>query len=429
MADDSQYGGSLLDHVDESATVADTSMFDSPADIPDYPTLDVFGHFEILGRLARGGMAEIFLAREPGYGGLKRHVVLKRVLPEYEAREEFRNMFLEEARMATRLYHQNVCHVYECGNFDGRTFMTLEWVYGITLRKLIRRAGHAVPPLLTAHIIANVASALDYVHNATGVDGKPLNIIHRDVTPHNVMLGWDGRIKLLDFGIAKTSTNLEAEKNIQGKFANLSPEQAMGKPFDNRCDIFSLGICLYEALTGRPLYHRDSPPATMRAIVEEATPSVRDVKPDCPPELDAIVRKALQKRPQDRYRTAGAMQRALEQYIAAQGALVDAPQVASFLDRTFDESEKVPLKAKSAKLTGTFTSLTGSAATGSFGPFGTDGAPPGRPDSLPPPAVVPRSHQKQRQQQTMILVGGAILLAVVGLAAGGLLVWALGLAG
>lgn len=347
--------------------------------IPDYPTLAYLGPFEILGRLARGGMAEVYLAREPQESGEPRHVVLKRVLPERESDEDFIQMFRSEGSLAVRLYHPNVCHVYECGELEGTTFMTLEFVYGVTLRKLLRRASSegGLPPRIAAHIAAKVALALGYVHQAKGVDGRPLDIIHRDVSPHNVMIGWDGRIKLLDFGIAKTSNEEEEAGVLKGKHSYLSPEQAQGRPLDHRCDIFALGICLYEALTCRPLYHRDNMLATLEAIIREPTPSARAHNDQVPPEIDAVVHRALQKDPANRFQTGRQMADAIDDFLWRSGGMVGPFDVVKVLDELFPEDERSPLPANAANLTGSFQALTGSLPlTGSFGPFGTQSERP-----------------------------------------------------
>ncbi|MCU0672126.1 MAG: serine/threonine protein kinase, partial [Myxococcota bacterium] len=213
----SEYG-SLFDDDGDERTVVDLDLDEQPA-VPHYPALAAFGPFEILGRLARGGMAEVYLAREPTADGKPRHVVLKRILPEREDDAEFIRMFREEAALARNLYHPNVCHVYEAGELDGRTFMTLEWVYGVSLRDLLRRASRqgGIPIRIACHVAAR------------------------------------------DFGIAKTSEAEEQTEGgvLKGKHAYLAPEQARGRAVDPRTDIFALGIVLHELLTGRPLYHRN----------------------------------------------------------------------------------------------------------------------------------------------------------------------------
>ncbi len=426
---------------EEEGTVVDMSLDESPQ-VPAYPALAQFGPFEILGRLARGGMAEVYLGREPSTTGQPRHLVLKRILPEREDDVEFGRMFQEEADIATRLYHPNVCHVYEAGEIEGTTFMALEWVYGVALRKLLRRAGadRPLPPRIGAHIIARVAAALDYVHHAMGVNGRPLGIIHRDVSPHNIMVSWTGKVKLLDFGIARTSTDQRSEEGVvKGKFSYLAPEQARGKQLDTRCDIFTLGICLYETLTCSPLYHRGGMMPTLEAIVREDVPSARSVLPHLAPELDAIVQRALQKHPDDRFPKAGHMRDALDTWLSKTGGPVSDEEVARYLGLVFGPEDREPLPPQSSQLTGSFQSLTGSLPqSGSYGPFGTDPRkmepvetkvgrptrPADRPPAMPgppppplaglaaPPALTPPKADTGWPPWWVLLVGAIVLVAL-----------------
>lgn len=404
--------GSLFDDDADERTVIDVDL-DGPV-IPNYPALAVYGPFEILGRIARGGMAEVYLAREPSADGKPRHVVLKRILPEREDDADFIRMFREEANLARRLYHPNVCHVYEAGELDGRTFMTLEWVYGVSLRDVLRRAsrrGKAIPVRLACHIAARVAAALDYVHRATGVDGKTLEIVHRDVSPHNVMIGWDGKVKLLDFGIAKTSAQEESDGGVlKGKHAYLSPEQARGHAVDPRTDIFALGIVTHELLTGRPLYHREGVLPTLDAIVNEPPPSPRGARADIPPKVDALVLRALQKAPVQRFPTAGHFRQGLEQALDELGGMVLPGELAKFLDELFGPEDRAPLPEQAAKLTGSFAALTDSYSA-SYGPFSDQ--PRRSPPTVPPPALGPPPIPQATDHKR---VGTIVAVALAGLA-------------
>ncbi|AKF08289.1 serine/threonine protein kinase [Sandaracinus amylolyticus] len=347
--DDGEYG----------RTTIGTDMFGTQ-EVPDYPAIARLGGFEILGRIARGGMAELYLARSRQGDGTVRHVVVKRVLTEMQHDAEMVRMFVEEGRIARRLFHPNVCHVYECGEDQGLTYMALEWVHGVSLRDVIRRSQQhgGLPVPIAVHVIAKIAAALEYVHHARGIDGKPLAIIHQDVSPHNVMLGWKGDVKLLDFGIAKTSAQAQiASNHPQGKYEYMSPEQLCGAPIDARSDIFALGVCLHEALCGRSLHGRESLPMIMSAVVEEPAPSIRSVRPELPEALEHIVAKALAKRPEDRYQSAAEMQRALEAWLDRAGQNVSEARVALIIGGMFDAEDKAPLRPGAANITGTLPAI------------------------------------------------------------------------
>ncbi|MGE0788676.1 MAG: serine/threonine-protein kinase [Sandaracinaceae bacterium] len=371
MTDEPEATADLFDEDGEGdgATVVDTSFWNQPK-VPDYPPLAHFGRFEILGRLARGGMAEVYLAREWDEQGRARHLVVKRILPEMRNDERLMKMFLDEGNIATRLYHQNVCHVYECGEIDGDTFMALEWVWGPSLHTIIERIGgrgSCIPWPVAVEICAQIAGALHYVHNAKGVGGKALSIVHRDVSPHNVMLSWSGAVKLLDFGIAKTSTETTTGGATVGKYGYMSPEQAQSQRVDARSDIFSLGVVLFEALTGKALYDRPTLLATLTAVVREPVPSLSTERPELPESLDQIVQRALAKDPAHRFQSAGELGAALRQMLRSGGHIVSQQRIALFLDGLFKGEEKEPLYSGSRKLTGSFAALTEEGALAALG--------------------------------------------------------------
>ncbi|GAB4195930.1 MAG: hypothetical protein OHK0013_02620 [Sandaracinaceae bacterium] len=305
------------------------------------PAICTFGRFEILGRIAFGGMAEIFLGRETSAVGATRMLAIKRILPHVADDPAFVEMFLDEARLAIQLNHPHICHIYEFGQLEDSYFIAMEWIHGAALGKIIRRARArgGLPPEIVARIIAQVAEALHYAHRARDANGQPLGIVHRDVSPQNIMISYEGQVKLLDFGIAKAQSHTTKTQAgvVKGKFSYMSPQQCMGKPIDARADVFALGVVLYEALVGESLYHRPTEYETMRAVIEEPVPSIRDKKPKLPIELDAIVQKALQKDPQDRFKTAAEMQAALEEWLAGTGRVVTTAKIGELMEKLFEE--------------------------------------------------------------------------------------------
>jgi len=315
---------------------------------PELPAICDFGRFQILGRIAFGGMAEIFLAREETAAGATRNLAIKRVLPHVADDDQFVEMFLDEARLTIQLNHPSICHIYEFGQLEGSHFIAMEWVNGMPLGKVIRRARAqgGFPPEIVCKIIADIAGALHYAHRARDNTGQPMVLIHRDVSPHNIMISYDGNVKLLDFGIAKSrmrATMTEAGV-IKGKFSYMSPQQCLGEKIDQRADIFALGVCFYEALTGKPLYHRKTEYETMRAVIEDPVPSLQEVRPDLPASIEPIVRKALAKSANERYQTAGDMQAALLEWLADQRIFVNSNKVAAMMESLYgQEMRRGPL--------------------------------------------------------------------------------------
>lgn len=321
-----------------------TAIVRAPMDraaVANLPAISTYGRFELLGRLAVGGMAEIYLARERSAveGGGQRHLVLKRILQHVADDGNFVQMFFDEARLAMQLRHPSIVHIYEFGEADGSYFLAMEWVDGVPLTKLIRtaRPHGGLPIPLVVKVIANTAEALHYAHHFRSDEGQVLNIVHRDVSPQNIMVSFDGTVKLLDFGIAKATLShaKTGDGQVKGKFAYMSPQQCMGDPIDGRADIFSLGVVLWETLTGKPLFHRKTQYETMQAVVEGVAPSALEHRPEIGEDLAAIVAKALAPNVEDRYPTAGDMQMALEHWLAMHAEVVPAPRIAMYLDGLF----------------------------------------------------------------------------------------------
>jgi len=321
--------------------------------------------YTILGRLAGGGMADIFLARVISEGGVQRHVVLKRVLAERSRDPQFARMFLDEARLAAQLQHPNIAQLHDIGRLGGSYFFTMEYVHGADLRTVLAtlsRVGRELPINLALVIASGALAALRHAHTRLGADGKPLGVVHRDVSPSNVMVSYEGSVKLLDFGVAKATQHTAESRSgtIKGKIAYLSPEQCQNGGVDPRSDLFSLGIVLHEMLVLRRMYRRDTDFATMMAIVNEPPPVPSSIRPDIPPELDRIVLTALAKDPAQRYGSAGEMLEAIETVAAHQRMVMSSTALGRFLCELVGERPEPWLEVPSQPTTEpTMITITG----------------------------------------------------------------------
>jgi eukaryotic-like serine/threonine-protein kinase len=315
-----------------------------------------FGNYRLQRRLARGGMAEVFLARLIGVEGFERRVAIKRILPHLSESEEFRAMFLDEARLAAQLTHPNIVHIYDFGKVDDYYFIAMEYVDGVDIGRLIRRAKeHPVPFELAARILADVCAGLHFAHNAVDPIGRKLDVVHRDVTPQNVLVSYDGVVKLVDFGIAKAQFAAGKTRPgvVKGKYAYMSPEQVEGKSLDGRSDVFSAGICLYEMLTGVPLFRRDDVTASMREIRDGKPIHPEKHRKDVPEELVKIMRRALQTSRDNRYGTASAMQTDLEKYLKGAAALATSRELSEYVKRELPPVPEETAPSTSAQPAGT----------------------------------------------------------------------------
>jgi len=292
------------------------------------------GPYRIVQRIGVGAMAEVFLAEGPAADAGSAFYALKRILPQLAEEKETVSMFLDEARLAALLVHPSICRVYGLEDDGESRFQVMEWIDGVSLRWMIdaARATGGLPVDVVARIGMDVAEALDYAHVARNSRGLPLGVVHRDVTPPNVMVGFDGKVKLLDFGLAKARTQLQRTRPgyVKGKFGYIAPEQ-LGGMFDPRTDVFQLGLCLHEALTGERVFPEDTAAAAVAAVgAYEGPPPIRTRRPDVPPELEVVVHKALARHPDERWWTAGALRTALHQ--AVRGDVADSPRMAMALD-------------------------------------------------------------------------------------------------
>jgi serine/threonine-protein kinase len=276
----------------------------------------MLGKYELVTKLATGGMAELFLARERGLAGLERLVVIKRILPHLADDPSFIDMFLREARIIARLNHPNVVQIFELGEEDGNYFIAMEYIHGSTAREmqvLAERAGLALPVEVAISVIDQASRGLHAAHELRDLEGNALELIHRDVSPHNLMATTEGFVKVLDFGVAKASQGVEATNSghLKGKFAYMSPEQCKGLKLDRRADVFSLGIVLWEALTDRRLFKREKDLDMMRAVVQEQPEPPSTYNSNVPEAIDRVVLNTLIKDRDKRYQSAEEMRRAL----------------------------------------------------------------------------------------------------------------------
>jgi serine/threonine protein kinase len=279
------------------------------------------GKYQLLAVLGRGGMADVYLALARGPAGFNKLAVVKRLRASLADDTSFRSMFLDEARLAARLNHPNVVHTYEVGAFDDVYFIAMEYLEGQSLNKVIKegqKRGEDFDQLFCARIVSDALAGLHHAHELKDYDGTPLRIIHRDVSPHNIFVTYDGVVKVVDFGIAKAaSSSVETEVGvIKGKVAYMSPEQAGGGRIDARADVFAMGIVLWELLTKQRLMAGDSAAATLHRLIMEPVAQVSTFRKDIDPELDAILTRSLEKDPARRFQTAQEMRDALDAYIA-----------------------------------------------------------------------------------------------------------------
>ncbi len=285
-----------------------------------------FGSYLLDRKLAQGGMAEVFLARQQGLHGFQKQVVVKCILPSLSTDQAFIEMFLNEARLAAQLNHSNVVQVFEAGVIDGRYYIAMEYIEGVDLRLFYQDAEatmQPLPPGLACRIVADLLAGLQYAHTRTDEQGRPLGIVHRDVSPQNVLVTRSGNVKVVDFGIAKATRSAIGPQQTQigtvkGKLSYMSPEQAMGKAVDARSDVFACGILLWELVTGQRLFQRPNDMAIILAISEDPVPAPSSVRPELPEALDRLLDKALAQSVHDRYASAQAMSADLELLIRSQ---------------------------------------------------------------------------------------------------------------
>lgn len=318
------------------------------------PSQDTIGDYILEEKIASGGMAELFKAKRKGVEGFEKTVAVKRILPHIAEDRELVEMLIDEAKIASQLNHPNIVQIFDLGKKEGFYFIAMEYVHGKDLRtilKTLNSKGKILPYDISAYIAMKICDALYYAHNKTDSSGKPLKIVHRDVSPQNILISFDGEVKLTDFGVAKASTKIHqtVAGQIKGKMLYMSPEQSKGsKEIDHRSDIYSLGAVLFEMITGKKLFMAESEMAVLEKVQKGKIIKPTKLNPDVPAPLENIVLKALKVRPSDRYQSALEMRKDLEKFILSRRkTLPDSHEISLFMAENFpEEFALAPVKEK-----------------------------------------------------------------------------------
>lgn len=334
----------------------------------------LFGKYRLAKRIGVGGMAEVWLATAAGPGGITRPVAIKRILPHLAEDREFLSMFFDEARLLARLNHPNIVQIHEMGKTEGGYALVMEFVHGASMEKLLKvcaRQGRKLPIEYAVKIVSYVCEGLEYAHNFSAPDGRPLGLVHRDLSPGNIMISFDGVVKILDFGVAKAAGNLTKTRPsfLKGKAAYMAPEQiAQAEDLDRRVDVFSLGVSLFEFVTGKRPFEGATELQILMNITQKPAPDATAVDPEVPRELSDILQRALAKKREERYGSAREMRADLETFLFNRRMLVDQVTLAGFLRELAR------------------TRTTGSIAAPSIGPIPTPAAVPVAPSAVRTPA-------------------------------------------
>jgi eukaryotic-like serine/threonine-protein kinase len=302
----------------------------------------IFGKYLLLERVNVGGMAEVFIAKAFGVEGFERILAIKKILPTMAEDDEFIRMFIDEARISAQLSHANVVHINELGLSDGTYYIAMEYVSGRDLRTLqerYRRRKEIMPIAQAAFITCKVCEGLDYAHRKKDAHGEDLGIIHRDVSPQNILISYEGEVKIIDFGIAKAANRSQKTQAgiLKGKFGYMSPEQVRGLPIDRRSDVFAVGVMLYEMLTGEKLFVGESDFSTLEKVRTTDVPSPSRFNPNVPPGLEKVVLKALAREVEDRYQWAQDMQEDLMRFLVSGDSIYSSKHLAAFMKEAFAE--------------------------------------------------------------------------------------------
>ncbi|MFO1463883.1 MAG: serine/threonine-protein kinase [bacterium] len=304
-----------------------------------------FGHYFILEKIAQGGMAEIFKGLTYDFSGLKKFIVIKRILPHIAVNKDFIKMLIDEAKIAVKLSHGNIAQTFDLGKVADDYFIVMEYVDGRTISQIYKKSvelKHPIPIPIVAYIVSEICNGLDYMHRRRDETGRSLEIVHRDISPQNVIVTESGNVKIVDFGVAKAAFKLsEMERGVlKGKFAYMSPEQTEGKNIDFSSDIFSTGVVLWESLTGRRLFKKKSNPETIDAVQNMTVFPPSAYRNEIPSELDEITMRALERDPKSRYPAAADMSLALTKFLLRHYPEFKPTQISDYLREIFDNEEK-----------------------------------------------------------------------------------------
>jgi serine/threonine protein kinase len=398
--------------------------------------------FELIAEIASGGMATVYLARLSGAGGFQRFVAIKRLHPHLSGDSEFVQMFLDEARLAARLHHPNVVPILEIGESPQGYYLVMEYVEGDTLARILARSAQGarmLSPVVSLRICLDAIQGLHAAHELNDDDGKPLNIVHRDVSPQNILIGMDGSARITDFGVARAATRLSTTRTgqLKGKLAYMAPEQAKGAPVDRRADVFAMGIVLWECLAQKRLFKGEGEADTLNRVLYEPVPRLRQANPDVPPELDQVVMRALEREADRRWANASDLGDAVEEAARRTGLLGSHKDVAAHLDSVLGtdiSAQRDAVRAwlarsePSQRFTGPLPQPMPSAAATK--PEGAGGAPgvssvssaviqvPGSPSQAPPAPLAAMQLPARRRSRVWLGAGAAgVAIALAGIAA------------
>ncbi|MFK7985996.1 MAG: serine/threonine protein kinase [Sandaracinaceae bacterium] len=371
------------------------------------------GRYRLCYEIASGGMATVYLARAQGPGGFEKLVALKCILPHLAKDPRFVDMFFDEARVAARIDHPNVCTVFDFGKADGRHFIAMEYVVGETISTLVRRAAQekqSLAPSAAARIVADACEGLHAAHELRDRDGKSLGVIHRDISPQNLTVAYDGTVRVMDFGIARAANRRTVTKTgaLKGKIAYMAPEQLRREKVDRRADVWAMGVVLFEMLTARRLFKRRSEVETIKAVDEGPIVQPRTLFPHVPEALNAIVLKALERDVEKRYASAREMGMALRAFLAKSGEMVGPPEIGHLMGALFPEERRGRMRLVDE-------ARTVSDASGIRGALAAP-APSPRPPPIPAPPVAATVQPRAPNRMVFVAAGfavGALLLGVM----------------